>query len=77
MLNGDEIKIGDFGFCKPLKSESQISSTMVGSPIYMAPEILRNESYDSKADVWSLGATFYEMLFGKCPYDAKTIPQLM
>ena len=47
---------------------------MVGSPIYMAPEILKNESYDTKADVWSLGVTFYEMLFGKCPYEAKNIP---
>lgn len=47
---------------------------MVGSPIYMAPEILLNESYNSKADVWSLGVTFYEMLYGHCPFEAKNIP---
>ncbi len=50
---------------------------MVGSPIYMAPEILLNEPYSLKADVWSLGVTFYEMLYGKCPFDAKNIPQLI
>lgn len=74
MLDKDRIKIGDFGFCKPLEYEHQISQTMVGSPIYMAPEILLNESYNTKADVWSLGVSLYEMLYGQCPYEAKNIP---
>jgi len=41
---------------------------MLGSPIYMAPEVLKGESYTSKTDVWSMGIVFYRMLFGKCPY---------
>lgn len=77
MLHNDLIKLGDFGFCKPRKHYTDFTQTMVGSPIYMSPEILNNESYDSKADVWSLGVCLYEMLYGLCPYEANSIPQLM
>lgn len=76
MLNNDDIKVGDFGFCKPMKDHG-FSQTMVGSPIYMAPEILRSQSYDDRADVWSLGVCLYEMLFGRCPYEERTIPSLI
>ena len=76
MLHNDKIKLGDFGFCKPMNNYD-FSQTMVGSPIYMAPEILKSQSYTSKVDVWSLGVVLFEMLFGKCPYEEKTIPKLI
>ena len=50
---------------------------MVGSPIYMAPEILLGEEYDSKADIWSLGVVLFEMLFGFCPFEDKNIGLLI
>ena len=50
---------------------------MLGSPIYMAPEVLKGESYTTKADVWSLGVIMYEMLYGFCPYESKSIASLI
>jgi serine/threonine protein kinase len=50
---------------------------MVGSPIYMAPEILLGYEYTIKSDVWSLGCVLYEMLFGACPYEEKTLAKLV
>ena len=76
MLHDNKIKVGDFGFCKPMAG-FDFSQTMVGSPIYMAPEILKGQNYDSKADVWSLGVMLYEMFFGRCPYEEKTIEKLI
>ena len=40
------------------------------SRLYMAPEILRYEKYDAKADLWSVGAVLYEMAVGKAPFRA-------
>jgi serine/threonine-protein kinase ULK/ATG1 len=43
----------------------------------MAPEVLEGLNYDSKADVWSLGCCFYEMLFGRPPYQGSSMQNLL
>jgi serine/threonine-protein kinase ULK/ATG1 len=45
-----------------------MAETMLGSPIYMAPEVLNGQAYTMKADVWSLGVVLYRMIFGFCPF---------
>lgn len=77
-LNEDRVIIGDFGFAK---SGNDMASTKLGSPITMAPEILLNEtskiSYTNKADLWSIGVCFFEMIFGVEPWPNVTgIPDL-
>ncbi|RKO83686.1 kinase-like domain-containing protein, partial [Blyttiomyces helicus] len=64
------LKLADFGFARALPSQS-LASTLCGSPLYMAPEILRGDRYDAKADLWSLGAILYEMITGRPPFRAK------
>lgn len=54
-----------------------MAKTMLGSPIYMAPEVLKGEKYTIKADVWSLGVVLYEMLFGDCPFKSNSIAMLI
>lgn len=71
------LKLADFGFCKRLKGADDFTQTSLGSPLYMAPEVLNHDVYGSKADVWSCGIVLYEMLFGYCPYGDCNIKDLL
>ncbi|EFQ99662.1 ULK/ULK protein kinase [Nannizzia gypsea CBS 118893] len=70
------LKIADFGFARSLPSTS-LADTLCGSPLYMAPEILRYEKYDAKADLWSVGTVLYEMVVGKPPFRASNHMELL
>ena len=70
------LKVADFGFARSLPATS-LAETLCGSPLYMAPEILRYEKYDAKADLWSLGTVLYEMSFGKPPFKATNHVELL
>lgn len=63
------LKVADFGFARYLPTAT-MAETLCGSPLYMAPEILRYEKYDSKADLWSVGTVLYELMVGKPPFRA-------
>jgi serine/threonine-protein kinase ULK/ATG1 len=54
-----------------------LAETLCGSPLYMAPEILRYEKYDAKADLWSVGAVLYEISVGKPPFTARNHIELL
>ncbi|KAK7538022.1 Serine/threonine-protein kinase atg1 [Phyllosticta paracitricarpa] len=70
------LKIADFGFARWLP-KSSLAETLCGSPLYMAPEILRYEKYDAKADLWSTGTVLFEMLVGKPPFRANNHVELL
>ncbi|KAI6038635.1 kinase-like protein [Pisolithus marmoratus] len=70
------LKIADFGFARSLPN-TKLAETLCGSPLYMAPEILRYEKYDAKADLWSVGAVLYEMCTGKAPFRAQNHMELL
>ena len=54
-LDGDKAVLGDFGFCKILKSREEKVEGAYGSPMYMSPESLANQSYGLESDLYSLG----------------------
>ena len=70
------LKLADFGFARSLPSTS-LAETLCGSPLYMAPEILRYEKYDAKADLWSVGTVMYEMITGRPPFRASNHVELL
>jgi serine/threonine-protein kinase ULK/ATG1 len=70
------MKVADFGFARSLPAAS-LAETLCGSPLYMAPEILRYEKYDAKADLWSIGAVTFEMTVGKPPFRAANHVELL
>lgn len=77
------VKVLDFGISKSIGSTTteELSltktSAWIGSPLYMAPEQMQSaRDVDHRADIWSLGAILYEMIAGRPPYEADSLPQL-
>ena len=72
----NNIKIGDFGIIKTLQSYMMYAQTLIGTPYYMSPEIYKNQRYNTKIDIWSLGCILYEMITLKLPFNDNNIQGL-
>ena len=73
---GGVLKICDFGLAK-LRLQSQSLHTKVGTPLWMAPEVMTSGSYSYSADIYSLALIFYEITVGKIPYQGLNQMQLL
>ena len=62
-----EVKLCDYGFSKSL-DDSLVTSTHLGTPATMAPEVISDKKYSTQADLWSIGIIIYQLLFKDLPY---------
>ncbi len=71
-LENGNVKVTDFGIAK-LRMSRGVTQTgsITGTPNYLAPELILNQPYDHRVDIFSLGTTFYELLTGSPPFDAE------
>ncbi|NMB90445.1 MAG: protein kinase, partial [Chloroflexi bacterium] len=78
---GGQPMLTDFGVAKILESDETFDQTGlgigIGAPAYMAPEQWEGKDIDGRADVYALGITFYELITGRVPYQADTVPAIL
>ena len=77
-LAGDRsVRLGDFGVCRILSNRNSLASTTVGTPYYMAPEIIMGKPYSNKSDIWALGVVIYELCKLERLFHADNLPALI
>ncbi|VVU95636.1 Protein kinase domain [seawater metagenome] len=77
LLDSDfTIKICDFGISKVTANSDALAKTQIGSPIYMSPELVSNQWYDSKIDIWALGCILFELITLDCAFTSNSMHAL-
>lgn len=77
LTSNNMVRLGDFGVARTLESTMEMAQTFVGTPYYLSPELVRNEPYNSKSDMYSLGVILYELAMLRRPYEASDMPKLV
>lgn len=70
-------KLCDFGLARIMTNSTHILTSIKGTPLYMAPELIDEKPYDHQADLWSLGCIVYELMAGQPPFSTMSIWQLV
>lgn len=77
LLSNSIIKIADFGLSTYADVETDLISTICGSPLYMSPEIIEHKKYNIKSDLWSIGIILYKLIYRTHPYpNCKNLQEL-
>ena len=75
MSKDKKIKIGDMGMSKLVKDD-EMNISRVGTPLYLAPELIKKEKYDYKIDIWSFGCSIYHLAKTSPPYNDENLIKL-
>ncbi|CAJ1355104.1 unnamed protein product [Effrenium voratum] len=68
------VKLGDFGIARVLDSSTAGAQTTIGTPHYLSPEMVNNEAYGTRSDLWSLGVVTYELAALRVPFGGNSLP---
>ncbi|PIK46213.1 putative serine/threonine-protein kinase 36 [Apostichopus japonicus] len=74
---GGVVKLCDFGFARAMSVHTLVLTSIKGTPLYMAPELVEEKPYDHTTDLWSLGCILYELFVGTPPFYTNSIFQLV
>ncbi|XP_030435984.1 serine/threonine-protein kinase 36 isoform X2 [Gopherus evgoodei] len=74
---GGVIKLCDFGFARAMSINTMVLTSIKGTPLYMAPELVQERPYDHTADLWAVGCILYELVVGTPPFYTNSIFQLV
>ncbi|XP_073050015.1 serine/threonine-protein kinase TIO isoform X1 [Primulina eburnea] len=71
------VKLCDFGFARAMSANTVVLRSIKGTPLYMAPELVREQPYNHTADLWSLGVILYELFVGQPPFYTNSVYALI
>ena len=71
------VKLCDFGFARAMSMDTIVLTSIKGTPLYMAPELVKEQPYDHTVDLWSLGVILFELLVGQPPFYTNSIYSLI
>ncbi|CAA0833278.1 Serine/threonine-protein kinase TIO, partial [Striga hermonthica] len=74
---GSVVKLCDFGFARAMSANTVVLRSIKGTPLYMAPELVREQPYNHTADLWSLGVILYELFVGQPPFYTNSVYALI
>lgn len=69
-IEGLAVKLGDFGISRSLSMTTEFATTLIGTPMYMAPEVFDNQPYSFESDLWGLGCILFELTNGHKAFEA-------
>ena len=72
-----QVKLCDFGFARAMSNKTTVLTSIKGTPLYMAPELVKELPYNHTVDLWSLGVILYELAVGKPPFYTNSIYSLI
>ncbi|GAB2249639.1 hypothetical protein Droror1_Dr00012998 [Drosera rotundifolia] len=75
--SGSVIKLCDFGFARAMSTNTVVLRSIKGTPLYMAPELVREQPYNHTVDLWSLGVILYELFVGQPPFYTNSVYALI
>lgn len=76
LTEAGDVKLADFGLARTFDQQDDLMRTKVGTPYYLAPEVLESRPYDEKADLWSAGVILFQLISGRVPFPARTEAEL-